>query len=103
MAGREALAAVSCCIVQRSCRSCKNVKRGTRSSEAPRGDAKVRSTNHGTERAGTATAKTAVLMRALQSRLRLSRLRLGCHTAGPPRQGGGAVARAEQWSVCRAR
>eukprot|EP00965_Chrysotila_dentata_P001008 32971-Pleurochrysis_carterae.AAC.1 len=64
MAGSEALAAVSCCVVQRSCRSCKNLKRGTRSSEAPKADAKVRSTSHGTGRAGTATAKTVVLTRA---------------------------------------
>eukprot|EP00965_Chrysotila_dentata_P171154 5648127-Pleurochrysis_carterae.AAC.1 len=41
-----------------------SVKRGTRSSKAPRADAKVKSTNHGTGRAGTATAKTVVLMRA---------------------------------------
>eukprot|EP00965_Chrysotila_dentata_P052454 1740233-Pleurochrysis_carterae.AAC.1 len=61
MAGSEALAAVSCCVVQWSCRSCNNAKRGTRSSEAPRADTKVRSTNHGTGRAGTATARTVVL------------------------------------------
>eukprot|EP00965_Chrysotila_dentata_P086009 2838510-Pleurochrysis_carterae.AAC.2 len=58
------MAAVSCCVVQRCCRSCMSVKRGTRSSEAPRADARVRSTNYGTGRAGTATAKTVVLMRA---------------------------------------
>eukprot|EP00965_Chrysotila_dentata_P224956 6194486-Pleurochrysis_carterae.AAC.1 len=41
-----ALAAVSCCVVQRCCRSCRNVNCGTRSSEEPRAAANVRSTNH---------------------------------------------------------
>eukprot|EP00965_Chrysotila_dentata_P055890 1853415-Pleurochrysis_carterae.AAC.1 len=36
---------------------------GDRSSDASRADAKVRSTNHGTGRAGTTMAKTVVLMR----------------------------------------
>eukprot|EP00965_Chrysotila_dentata_P059604 1977677-Pleurochrysis_carterae.AAC.2 len=54
-AGREALAAVNCCLVQRCCRSCMSAKRGATSPEAPRADAKVRSKNHGTGRAGTAT------------------------------------------------
>eukprot|EP00965_Chrysotila_dentata_P071157 2351268-Pleurochrysis_carterae.AAC.1 len=42
MAGSNALAAVSCCVVQRCCKSCSNVKSGTRSSEDPRAAAKVR-------------------------------------------------------------
>eukprot|EP00965_Chrysotila_dentata_P223143 6193405-Pleurochrysis_carterae.AAC.1 len=49
---------------ERCCRSCMSVERGTRSSEALRADVKLRSTNHGTGRAGTATVKTVVLLRA---------------------------------------
>eukprot|EP00965_Chrysotila_dentata_P106190 3506948-Pleurochrysis_carterae.AAC.1 len=68
MAGSDALAAVSCCVVQRCCKSCSNVKSRTRSSEDPRAAAKVRSINHGPGRAGTATAKTVVSMRLSVSR-----------------------------------
>eukprot|EP00965_Chrysotila_dentata_P146228 4828981-Pleurochrysis_carterae.AAC.2 len=53
----QALATVSCCVVQRCCRSCRSVKRGTRSSEAPRADAKARSTNQGTGRGGGSYGK----------------------------------------------
>eukprot|EP00965_Chrysotila_dentata_P124797 4126151-Pleurochrysis_carterae.AAC.1 len=68
MAGSEALAAVSCCVVQRCCMSCSSVKSGLRSSEEPRAAAKVRSTNHGAGCAGTAAAKTVVLIRLSVSR-----------------------------------
>eukprot|EP00965_Chrysotila_dentata_P160048 5285041-Pleurochrysis_carterae.AAC.3 len=47
---------------------CRRRKRGTRSSEARRADAKVRSTNQGTRRGETATVKTVVLMSARVSR-----------------------------------
>eukprot|EP00965_Chrysotila_dentata_P215070 6188545-Pleurochrysis_carterae.AAC.1 len=48
IARREALAAVSCSVVHRCCRSCRKVNRRTRSSDDPKAAAKVRSENHRT-------------------------------------------------------
>eukprot|EP00965_Chrysotila_dentata_P010063 327808-Pleurochrysis_carterae.AAC.6 len=68
IAESEALAAVSCCVVHRFCKSCRKVKRGTRLSDHLRAAANVRSENHGIGRAGIATVKTVVLMSASVSK-----------------------------------
>eukprot|EP00965_Chrysotila_dentata_P041932 1391065-Pleurochrysis_carterae.AAC.2 len=67
-AEREALAAVSCCVVQRCCKCWMKVKSAARLFALPRATPKVRSANQGTGRGVIATVKMVEFQSGMVSR-----------------------------------